>query len=173
MSGRPKADLIVCSATDRIKVDLVIASGLIVADYGLDQSVPTRGSSALAPDTEWIITPGAIIRIKGNHLTLSFDLLPQEASNKNGRISFAGVRRTIQVEFDETALNHLVDGLCDGLTLERLIGAIPVHLRHDACNIVRDLIGWEAIVASVEARSRLAHEWSVRSARSRGRLTPS
>jgi SagB-type dehydrogenase family enzyme len=53
-----------------------------------------------------------------------------------------------------------------------LIGAVPQHLRDTARDIVADFIGWGAVVAGTGARSRLAHEWSMRGARSRGRLSP-
>lgn len=152
---------------------MILASGVVVADYGLDRSVPARGPSELAPDAEWILTPGASSRLKGNRLTVSFDLLPDDVSIENGRISVARTRRTIDVEFDETTLIHLVDGLSSGLTFERLIGTLPVHLRDAARAIVADLIGWEAVVGGTGARSRLAHEWSMRGARARGRLSPS
>lgn len=163
----------VSRASDRIEVDLVLASGVVVPDYALNRSVPARGPSELAPDAEWNLTPGACSRLKGNRLTVSFDLLPDDVSIDNGRISVARTRRTIDVEFDETTLIHLVDGLSSGLSFERLIGALPLHLRDAARAIVADLIGWEAVVARTGARSRLAHEWSMRGARARGRLSPS
>ena len=98
---------------------------------------------------------------------------PTTFSIENGRISVARTRRTIDVEFDEATLIYLVDGLSSGLTFERLMGALPLHLRDAARDIVADLIGWEAVVAGTGARSRLAHEWSMRGARARGRLSPS
>lgn len=162
----------VSRACDRIEVDLVLASGLVMADYALTRPVPKPASSALEPDAEWILTPGALTRLKENLLTVSFDLLPDDISVENGRISVARTRRMIEVEFDETTLVHLVDGLFSGLTLERLTGALPVHLRKAACDIVADLIGWEAVVVRNGVRSRLAHEWSMRGARARGRLSP-
>lgn len=159
-------------AWDRIEADLVLASGVVVRDYALDRSVPTRRPSELAPDAEWILTPGASSRLKGNGISVSFDLLPDDVSIENGRISVARTRRTIDVEFDQTSVINLVDGLSSGLAFERLIGALPVHLRHAARDIVADLVGWEAVVAATGARSQLAHEWSMRGARARGRLSP-
>ena len=79
----------------------------------------------------------------------------------------------IDIEFDETTLIHLVDGLLSGLTLERLSYTLPSHVRDAACNIVAELIGWEAVVAGSGARSRLAHAWSMRGARARARLSSS
>lgn len=173
MRGRPQVDPPVSRACDRIEVDLVLASGVVVVDYALNRSVQTRGPSELAPDAEWNLTPGACSRLMGNRLTVSFDLLPDDVSIENGRISVARTRRTIDVEFDEATLIYLVDGLSSGLTFERLMGALPLHLRDAARDIVADLIGWEAVVAGTGARSRLAHEWSMRGARARGRLSPS
>lgn len=144
-----------------------------MADYGFERSVPTPEPLELTPNAEWMLTPGAITRLKGNHLTASYDLLPDEASTENGRISVSRIRRTIDVEFDETTLAHLVDGLSSGLTFEKLLGIVPLHLRDGACDIVTDLIGWQAVVSDTGARSRLAHEWSVRGARARGRMSPS
>jgi SagB-type dehydrogenase family enzyme len=163
----------VSRACDRVDVDLVLASGVVVADYGLDRPVPTRRPSELAPDAEWLLRPGASSRLQGNRLTVSFDLLPDDVSVDNGRISVARTRRTIDVHSDETTLRHLLDGLSSALTFEKLIGALPQHLRDAARDIVADLIGWGAVVAGTGARSRLAHEWSMRGARSRGRLSPS
>jgi SagB-type dehydrogenase family enzyme len=163
----------VSRACDRIEVDLVLASGVVVADYALNRPVPTRGPSELGPDAGWNLTPGACSRLMGNRLTVSFDLLPDEVSIENGRISVARTRRTIDVEFDEATLIHLIDGLSCGLTFGRLIGVLPLHLRDAARDIVADLIGWEAVVAHTGARSWLAHEWSMRGARARGRLSPS
>lgn len=163
----------VSRACDRIEIDLVLSSGVLVADYGFDRPVPARRPSELAPDAEWILTPGASSRVNGNRLTLSFDLLPDDVSSENGRISIGRTRRTIDVEFDETTLIHLVDELSSGVTFERLIAALPLHLCDPARDIVADLIGWEAVVAVTGARSRLAHEWSMRGARARGRLSPS
>lgn len=159
-------------ACDRVAVDIVLASGVVVADYGLDRSVPAQRPSELAPD-EWILTPGANSRLCGNHLTVSFDLLPDDVSESNGRITVARTRRTIDVDSDETVLRHLLDGLSSGLVCERVIDAVPQHLRNAASDIVLDLIGWMALVPSAGARSRVAHEWSMRGARSRGRLVPS
>jgi SagB-type dehydrogenase family enzyme len=163
----------VSRARDRVDVELVLASGVVVADYGLDRSVPRRAPSDLPPDAKWLLTPGATSRLEGNRLTLSFDLLPDSVSLDNGRISVARTRRTIDVHSDETTLRHLLEGLSCRLTFDRLIDALPQHLRAAARDIVADLIGWGAVVASTGARSRLAHEWSIRGARSRGRLSPS
>jgi SagB-type dehydrogenase family enzyme len=160
-------------ACDRVDVDLVLASGVIVADYGFNRSVPTRTPSGLAPNAEWLLTPGASSRLHGNCLTVSFDLLPDDVSVNTGRISVARTRRTIDVHSEETMLRHIVDGLFSGSTFERLTGAIPQHLWGDARDIVLDLAGWGAVVPAVGARSRLAHEWSMRGARSRGYLSPS
>jgi SagB-type dehydrogenase family enzyme len=118
-----------------------------------------------------MLTPGTVSRLKGNRLTVSFDLLPDDVSFEDGRISFASTRRTVDVEFDEPALNHLVDGLSSGLTLERLLGALPVSLREAARGVVADLIGWKAVVPVTGARSRRAHEWSMRGARARARVS--
>lgn len=163
----------VSRACDRVDVDLVLASGVVVADYRFDRSVPTRRPSELAPDSEWILTPGASSRLQGNRLTVSFDLLPDDVHADSGQISVARTRRTVEVHSDETTLHHLLDGLSSGLTFEKSIGALPQHLRDPARDIVADLIGWGAVVAGTGARSRLAHEWSMRGARSRGRLSPS
>jgi SagB-type dehydrogenase family enzyme len=160
-------------ACDRVDVNVVLPSGVIVADYGLDRSVPTRRPTDLAPDAEWLLTPGASSRLQGDRLTLSFDLLPDEISFNNGRVSVARTRRTIDVHSDETTLRLLLDGLSTGLTFERLVDALSSDLRDGARDIVADLIGWGAVVAGTGARSRLAHEWSMRGARSRGRLSPS
>ena len=160
-------------ACDRVDVDLVLASGVVVVDYHLNQPVAKRRPSELAPDAEWLLTPGASSRLQGNHLTLSFDLLPDDISVHNGQISVARTRRTIDVHSHETTLRHLLDQLSVGLTFETLIGALPPHLRHAARDIVADLIGWGAVVPAPEARSRLSHDWSMRGTRSRGRLSPS
>lgn len=166
-------DTPVCRACDRIEVDVVLASGMVVADYWLDRPVPAREPLELAPDAECLLTPGASTRLDGNRLTVSFDLLPDDVSIENGRISVARIRRTIHVEFDEMTLIHLADGLCSGQILEKLIGAISLNLRDTARDIVANLIGWDAVVAVAEARSSLAHEWSMRGARARSRLSPS
>lgn len=163
----------VSRARDRVDVDLVLASGVVVADYGLDRSVPTRTPSDLPRDAEWLLTPGASSRLEGTRLTVSFDLLPDDVSVDNGRISVARIRRTIDIHSDKTTLCHLLVGLSSGLTFERLIADLPQHLRDAARDIVADLIGWGAVVAGAGARSRLAHEWSMRGAGSRGRLSPS
>jgi SagB-type dehydrogenase family enzyme len=162
----------VSRASDRIDVELVLASGLVVRDYCLDRSAPTRRPSELAPDDEWLLTPGASSRLQGDRLTMSFDLLPDDVSADNGRTSVARTRRTIDIHADEAILLRLLDGLCSGLTLRDLIGGLPLHLRDTASDIVADLIGWDAVVPDNGARSRLAHSWSMRGARARGRLSP-
>jgi SagB-type dehydrogenase family enzyme len=144
-----------------------------VADYGLDRPVPARGASELALGAEWILTPGASTRLKGDLLIVSFDRLPDDVSVENGRISVVRTRRTIHVEFDETTLIHLVDGLCCGLTFEWLDSVLSPHFRSAARDIVARLIGWEAVVEGTGVRSRLAHEWSMRGARGRTRLSAS
>ncbi len=163
----------VSRAYDRVFVDVVLPSGVVLADYALDRPVPAMGRSELAPDAELLLTPGASTRLQANRLTVSFDLLPDDVSVDNGRVSVARTRRTVDVQSDEAALGHLLDGLCSELTVESLIGALPPHLQNAARDIVADLIGWGAVVAGTGARARLAHEWSVRGARSRGRLSPS
>ncbi|GEM_PF-5761780 len=166
-------DLPVRHACDRIDVTLVVGSGLVVPDYALDRPVPTPGPAELAADAEWVLTPGAVSRVNGDRLIVSFDLLPDAVSTENGRVSVVRTRRTIDVRFDAATLGHLVDGLSLGQSLQRLVRDLPLHLRDPAREIVADLIGWEAVVAGAGARSRLAHEWSMRGARARGQLSPS
>ena len=163
----------VSRACDRVDIDLVLPSGVVVADYGFDRSVPAHRPSDLTTDAEWLLTPGVSSRLHGNRLTVSFDLLPDDISVSNGRVSVARTRRTIDVHSDETTLHVLLEGLSVGLSFERLNAVLPPQLRDTARDIVAELVGWGAVVVGTGARSRLAHEWSMRGARSRGRLTPS
>jgi SagB-type dehydrogenase family enzyme len=172
VSGRPQVDPPVSRACDRTDVDLVLSSGVVLADYGLDRPVPAQRPSQLASDAEWLLAPGASSCLEADRLTLSFDLLPDEIFVDDGRISVARTRRTVDVHSDRTTLRRLFDGLSRAVTLDRLTGDLPEHLRDSARDIVADLVGWRAVVADTGARSRLAHSWSMRSTRSRGRLSP-
>jgi len=168
-----RVDPPVCHACDRIDIDFVLASGLVVSDYGFDRAVEVRAASEPTPDTAWMLTPGVSTHLKGNTLTLSFDRFPDEVSEENSRISVTRTRRTIHVDFDETLLTFLVERLRSGLTLERMNIDVPAHSRAVMHDIVACLIGWDAVVETSEIRSRLAHEWSMRGGRGRARMSAS
>lgn len=168
-----RAPTLVSRARDRIEVDLVLASGVVVADSRIDRSVPTSKPSELASDVEWMLAPGANSLLTGNRLTVAFDLLPDEVFAENGRTSVVSTRRTIEVEFDEATLTQLIEGLWTGQAAETLIDTLPVDFRDGAREVLADLIGWAAVVAVTGARSRRAHEWSMRGARAWGHLSPS
>jgi SagB-type dehydrogenase family enzyme len=146
---------------------------MVVADYGFDRPAPEPTPLRVSPCAEWRFTPGASPRLKRDRLTVSFDVLPDYVSVENGRISVSSTRRTIDVDLDETALTNLVDGLSHGLTLESLAAALPAPLYDSTRNIVEELIGWGAVVDSIEARPRVTHEWSMRGASARNLLSPS
>jgi SagB-type dehydrogenase family enzyme len=162
----------VSRAADRIEVDLVLASGLVVADSRIDRSVRREKPSELAADVEWILTPGANSHLSGSQLTIAFDLLPDDVFVEGSRTSVVSTRRTIEVEFDEVTLGHLIEGLSIGQTAEVLTDTLPADVRDPAREVLADLVGWEAVVPLAGARLRRAHEWSMRGARARGRLSP-
>jgi SagB-type dehydrogenase family enzyme len=172
VTGHLQVGLPASSACDRISVDLILASGIVVADFGIARQVLRQRPLELAPDTAWGLTPGASCHFKGDQVTVAFDLLPDNVSSRNGQVAVTRTRRTVNVEFEEAALSVLFDGLSPGRTLGELIGLLPQPARAPALDIVADLIGWEAVIDGSGSRSRLAHEWSMRGARARGRLAP-
>lgn len=158
-------------ACDRVDVQVVLASGVVVPDRSFERPAPTAGSTAVAPDVEWTLLPGATTVIEGDDLTISFDVLPDELVEERGRVSVARTRRTVHVELDKRTLGWLVNGLSEGRTIPALVCGAPPNRQDEVRNLLTDLVGWGAVVSTADIRSRLAHEWSMRGARSRSRLT--
>jgi SagB-type dehydrogenase family enzyme len=159
-------------ACDRVDVDIVLASGVVVADGGFDRPAPMRRRPAVAPGLTWVLAPGARSHLNGGHLTVSFEVLPDEVFQENGRILVARTRRTVDVEFDASTLLCLLDRLSSGRTSADLARDLPLPVHDAVHDVVADLVGWGAVVAVADARPRLAHAWSMRGAERRGRLSP-
>ncbi|MFN8573753.1 MAG: SagB/ThcOx family dehydrogenase [Gemmatimonadaceae bacterium] len=162
-----------CHARDRIDIDIVLPSGVIVADYAFDRPVTMEREVAPVPDEEWLLTPGATSHVHGDRLTIGFDVLPDDVAFDNGRVSVARTRRAIEVRWSERLLLELIAALSAGIWIERLLQKFPKSRHQQAHDIVADLINCGAVVKAPGARAQVAHQWSMRGAKARGRLTPS
>jgi SagB-type dehydrogenase family enzyme len=161
----------VSRAFDRIDVELILSSGVVMSDYALDRPVARRPPAALPPDTEWLLTPGATCRLEEGRLTLCYDRLPDGVRHAEGAVSAARTRRTVEIDAEAATLDHLLRGLSSGMRVEGLVEGLPPARRAAARDILFDLVDWEAVVDAGGARSLRAHLWSMRGARSRGRLS--
>lgn len=173
MTGRTQAGSHVIRASDRIAVELVLTSGLVIPDYVLDRPVVSPRRPTPSVQEEWLLTPGAFCRQEGGRLTLSFDVLPDDVIAGEGTISVVRTRRTINIHFENAPLAHLVDALSAGTSLATVTESLPEQFRDAARDILRNLIGWQAVTPALDARSRRAHYWSMRGAQTRGRLSAS
>jgi SagB-type dehydrogenase family enzyme len=154
---------------------MVLPSGIVVPDCRFDRPVPAPIAPATKPVSTggaWVLMPGSTCSLVGDHLSVSFDLLPDAVWQENGRTWIARTRRTVDVELDAALLACLVDGLMAGRTWTSLAQDLPSHARDPAHDLLVDLTGWGAVVEMADARSRLSHAWSMRGARGRGRLSP-
>ena len=159
-------------ACDRIDVHLVLASGLVLADSGFDRPVPAHAAPPIDPGETWVFAPGSTTHLIGDQLRVSFEVLPDQLSEQNGRISIASTRRTVDVELEASILACLRDRLSTGQTLDDLIHDLPPPMHEVVGEVVGDLVAWGAVVAESNARPRLSHAWSMRGAAGRGRLSP-
>ena len=64
MMGGIEIEKLRLNATDRVKVDLILASGLMVPDYEVNRSVAKQNLLSLEVNKDWMVRPGSIIRIQ-------------------------------------------------------------------------------------------------------------
>jgi SagB-type dehydrogenase family enzyme len=160
-------------AHDRVDIEIVLPSGVVLKEGGLDKPVPPPESAELEPGVTWALVPGARSSLIEGHLTVSFDLLPDQLVEENGRISIARIRRTVDIELDPSTLKSLLDKLSLGLSLEHISRGFAPSDCETVHEVLVDLVGWGAAVNVKDARPRLAHAWSMRGSGARGRLFPS
>ncbi|KAF1694141.1 SagB/ThcOx family dehydrogenase [Pseudoxanthomonas koreensis] len=157
----------VCRAADQVSVDMILPSGMVVADSRFDCPAPAR-SAPPAPTGQWVLTPGVIARLHDDRLTLAFDVLPDAVGRDHGRVVVSRTRRTVEIEGDARCLDTWLDAWAQGIDPE----AMGLRWGELARVVTQDLIGWEALTPAEGARPRQAHAWSMRGAGAQTLLTP-